>query len=107
MYVARQSVEFGDDQYGVLLLAQTVFIIYAVMRAPNVSSDQTQTVGKTLNIGQAMYTQYLLPVEIVGVFLLMAIIGSVILVRRLSQPQLELVVEEELKDEHLKKGVLN
>lgn len=92
---------------GVLLLGQTFFIFYAVTRAPNVSSDQSQTVGKTLNIGQSMYTQYLLPVEIVGVLLLMAIIGSVILVRRLSQPQLELVVEEELKDERLEKGLLN
>ena len=92
---------------GVLLLGQTFFIFYAVMRAPNVSADQSQTVGKTLSIGQAMYTQYLLPVEIVGVLLLMAIIGSVILVRRLSQPQLELVVQEELKDEHLEKGLLN
>ena len=71
---------------GVLLLAQTFFIYYAVMRAPNIASDQAQTVGKTLSIGQAMYTEYLLPVEIVGVMLLMAIIGSVILVRRFSQP---------------------
>ena len=31
-----------------------------------------------------MYTEYLLPVEIVGVLLLMAIIGGVIMVRRLS-----------------------
>ena len=34
------------------------------------------TAGKTLSIGQAMYTEYLLPVEIVGVLLLMAIIGG-------------------------------
>ncbi len=92
---------------GVLLLVQTFFVFYAVMRAPNVASDQTQTAGKTLSIGQAMYTQYLLPVEIVGVLLLMAIIGAVILVRRLNQPQLELVVEEELREEHLQKGILN
>ena len=82
---------------GVLLLAQTFFIFYAVMREPNVAADQTQSVGKTMDIGRAMYTEYLLPVEIVGVLLLMAIIGSVILVRRLSQPKLELVVEQELE----------
>jgi hypothetical protein len=50
-----------------------------------------------------MYSQYLLPVEIVGVLLLMAIIGAVILVRRLSQPQLELVLEHELEQEHRKR----
>ncbi len=80
---------------GVILLAQTFFIFYAVMRAPNVPADQSMSAGKTLNIGQAMYTEYLLPVEIVGVLLLMAIIGGVILARRLAQPQLELVVEHE------------
>ncbi len=85
---------------GILLLAQTFFIFYAVMRAPNVAADQTQTAGKTLSIGQAMYTVYLLPVEIVGVLLLMAIIGSVILVRRLNQPQLELVVNHEMESRH-------
>jgi hypothetical protein len=47
-----------------------------------------------------MYTQYLLPVEIVGVLLMMAIIGAVILARRLSEPQLELVVEHELELRH-------
>ena len=92
---------------GVILLAQTMFIFYAVMKAPNVPSDQTMSAGKTLSIGQAMYTEYLLPVEIVGVLLLMAVIGAVILARRLSQPQLELVVEQELEAEHQDKGLLN
>ena len=64
---------------GVILLAQTFFIFYAVMRAPNVPADQTMSASKTLTIGRAMYTEYLLPVEIVGVLLLMAIIGAVIL----------------------------
>lgn len=82
---------------GVLLLAQTFFIFYAVMRAPNLPADQTVSAGKTLDLGRAMYTEYLLPVEIVGVLLLMAIIGAVILARRLAQPQLELVVEQELE----------
>ncbi|HVF47998.1 MAG TPA: NADH-quinone oxidoreductase subunit J [Pyrinomonadaceae bacterium] len=82
---------------GVLLLGQTFFIFYAVMRAPQVPSDQAVTGGKTLSIGQAMYTEYLLPVEIVGILLLMAIIGAVILVRRLSQSQIELVVDRELE----------
>jgi NADH-quinone oxidoreductase subunit J len=81
---------------GLILLIQTFFIFYAVMRAPQQTVDQAETVGKTLSIGQAMFTEYLLPVEIVGVLLLMAIIGGVVMVRRLSQPQLEKLVEEEL-----------
>jgi NADH-quinone oxidoreductase subunit J len=85
---------------GVVLLAQTLFVFYAVMRAPQQAADQSVTAGKTLNIGQAMYTEYLLPVEIVGVLLMMAIIGAVMLARRLAQPQLELVVESEEEKRH-------
>jgi NADH-quinone oxidoreductase subunit J len=82
---------------GLILLAQTFFIFYAVMRAPKQIVNVDETVGETLNIGRAMYTEYLLPVEIVGILLLMAIIGGIILVRRLSQPELKLVVDNELE----------
>ncbi len=85
---------------GVILLSQTFFIFYAVMRSPQQASDQAVTAGKTLSIGQSMYTVYLLPVEIVGVLLLMAVIGAVILARRLQQAQLELVVEHEEEIRH-------
>ena len=81
---------------GLILLVQTFFIFYAVMRAPQQAVNNAETVGKTMSIGEGMYTEYLLPVEIVGVLLLMAIIGGVVLARRLSQPQLELVVDKEL-----------
>jgi len=81
---------------GLILLAQTFFIFYAVLRAPKQAVDEAVTVGETLSIGRAMYTEYLLPVEIVGILLLMAIIGGVILARRLSQPELTLVVDNEL-----------
>ena len=82
---------------GLILLIQTFFIFYAVSKVPMQSVKTNETVGKTLNIGQAMYTEYLLPVEIVGILLLMAIIGGVILVRRLAQPELKLVVDNELE----------
>ena len=93
---------------GLILLVQTFFIFYAVMRAPKQTVKVDETVGKTLSIGTAMYTEYLLPVEIVGILLLMAVVGGVILARRLNAPKLELVVnnelerrnEDELKDEY-------
>ena len=86
---------------GLILLAQTFFIFYAVMRAPQQAVVTQETVGKTMSIGEGMYTQYLLPVEIVGVLLMMAIIGGVVLSRRLAQPQLELVVDKELDERGL------
>jgi NADH-quinone oxidoreductase subunit J len=81
---------------GLILLVQTFFVFYAVMRAPKQEVNAGETVGKTLSIGTAMYTQYLLPVEIVGILLLMAVVGGVILARRLEPPKLELVVDNEL-----------
>ncbi|MDQ3373550.1 MAG: NADH-quinone oxidoreductase subunit J [Acidobacteriota bacterium] len=82
---------------GLILLVQTFFVFYAVSREPKQSVRTDETVGETLNIGSAMYTEYLLPVEIVGILLLMAIVGSVILARRFAQPQLELVIDNELE----------
>jgi NADH-quinone oxidoreductase subunit J len=67
---------------GLVLLTQTLFIFYVAMRSPMAASDQTP--GNTISIGRAMYTEYLLPVEIVGVMLLMAIIGAVMLARRIK-----------------------
>ena len=82
---------------GLVLLAQTFFIFYAVSRAPKQAVNVDETVGKTMSIGAGMFTEYLLPVEIVGILLLMSTVGSVILARRLEQPQLELVVDNELE----------
>jgi NADH-quinone oxidoreductase subunit J len=82
---------------GLILLVQTFFIFYAVMRAPKQTVEQGETVGKTMSIGTGMYTEYLLPVEIVGILLLMAVIGGVILARRFSQPQLEMMVDSEFE----------
>jgi len=90
---------------GLILLAQTFFIFYAVIKAPQQAVNNAETVGKTMSIGQGMYTEYLLPVEIVGVLLLMAIIGGVVLARRLAQPQLELLVNEELEARGLEEEI--
>lgn len=84
---------------GVVLLAQTLFIFYAVLRSPKHEVDPNVTTGNTMSIGTAMYTEYLLPVEIVGVMLLMAIIGAVMLVRKLDQPKLELILAKAAEEE--------
>jgi NADH-quinone oxidoreductase subunit J len=85
---------------GVILLAQTIFIFVAVAKGPKTAVAPDEPVGLTMSIGTAMYTEHLLPVEIVGILLLMAIIGGVILVRRLSQPEMELIVDQEMERRH-------
>lgn len=85
---------------GLILLAQTLFVFYAVAKTTDQVSEPTSAAGKAMSIGKAMYTEYLLPVEIVSIMLLMAIIGAVMLARRLEQPQMELVVEQEHERRH-------
>src|ERR1044071_4136487 len=48
---------------GLILLVQTLFIFYAVARTPNQGIKVNESVGKTLGIGAAMYSEYLLPVH--------------------------------------------
>lgn len=80
---------------GAVLLAQTFFIFYAVTRTPHETSEKGLEVGQTMSIGTAMYTEYLLPVEIVGILLLMAIVGAMIMSRRMREPKIELVGKKE------------
>lgn len=79
---------------GLVLLAQTLSIFYAVTKTEHKSVEDTAA-GLTQNIGRAMYTEYLLPVEIVGVLLLMAIVGAMMMSRKISQPNLRLVKKED------------
>lgn len=76
---------------GLILLAQTFFIFYAVSRSPEKGAAVDDTTGQTLNIGASMYTEYLLPVEIVGILLLMAIVGAMIMSRRIQEPDLKMI----------------
>lgn len=86
---------------GLVLLAQTLFVFYAVLKSPKQAVEPGVTVGNTLDIGRAMYTEYLLPVEIVGILLLMAVIGGVLLVRKMNPVEAEKFVGEELEKRHL------
>ncbi len=78
---------------GLVLLVQTLFIFYAVKKSPQSAQEQADA-GLTINIGRAMFTEYLLPVEIAGVLLLMAIVGAMVLSRRLKETRLEIIQKE-------------
>ncbi len=79
---------------GIGLLAQTFFIFYTVQRTPSESVANT-SVGTAMNLGESMYTVYLLPVEIVGILLLMGIVGAMIMSRRLREPKIQLVEKKD------------
>ncbi len=63
--------------FGAVLLAQTLFVIFAVQRAAfRPESATTSNAGSVLNIGIGLFTEYLLPFELAGLLLLMAIVGA-------------------------------
>ncbi len=77
---------------GIGLLVQTFFIFNTVKKS-SATAVRNTTAGNAESIGMAMYTEYLLPVEIVGILLLMGIVGAMIMARRLREPK-DLRVEE-------------
>lgn len=83
---------------GLALAAQAFFIFAAVMRGerdnPAITTNNP-TMGATQRIGESLFTEYLLPFEITGLLLLMAIVGAMLLTRRLNPQRLEAVLDEE------------
>ena len=66
-----------------LLLAETFYVIWRVQDITMPQTENLETdVGSTWSVGLALFTQYLLPFQVAGVLLLMALIGAVVLARR-------------------------
>ncbi|PLX95028.1 MAG: NADH-quinone oxidoreductase subunit J [Desulfuromonas sp.] len=69
----------------VLMLIQVVVILknggVSGMVGPN-TAEVVESVGHTELIGQAMFTDFLLPFEIASILLLVAIVGAVVLAKR-------------------------
>jgi NADH-quinone oxidoreductase subunit J len=68
-----------------ILVAEAAFVIFYVQADTSMLSDpSTSEIGLTAEIGQGLFTTYLLPFEITSVLLLMAIVGAMTLARRAS-----------------------
>ena len=67
---------------GAILFGEAAFILFSVV-TPD-ATPETTGVGLTASIGAGLFTEYLLPFEITSVLLLMAIVGSVTLARRVA-----------------------
>jgi NADH:ubiquinone oxidoreductase subunit 6 (subunit J) len=87
---------------GLALVAQAIFVFYATNNVTNNVPRGTDkpTMGITLNIGKSLFTEYLLPFEAAGVLLLMAIVGAMMLSRRMTPQKLEKVIEHEKELRH-------
>jgi NADH-quinone oxidoreductase subunit J len=66
-----------------VLVAEAAFVIFYVQAdASPLPDPSTSEIGLTAEIGQGLFTTYLLPFEITSVLLLMAIVGAMTLARR-------------------------
>ena len=66
----------------VILIAETVFILYSVQAIGTKFAGAGSDVGLTKSIGVGLFTTYLLPFEVTSILLLMAIVGAMSLARQ-------------------------
>jgi NADH-quinone oxidoreductase subunit J len=69
---------------GLLLLAETVYIVFFARPATTLATVNTGTedFGAPVKIGEALFSTYLLPFELTSVILLAAIVGVIVLHKR-------------------------
>jgi NADH-quinone oxidoreductase subunit J len=68
-----------------LLIAEAFYVLQQVPRRtlpPVPEGQEDQAVGTTLNIGTALFTDYLLPFEVTSLLILMAVVGAMVLAKR-------------------------
>ena len=98
-----QALPYIAAAMGLALAAQAFFIFYAVTSGINkngATATDKPTMGFVKVIGESLFTRYLLPFEATGLLLLMAIVGAMLLSRRLNTEKLEQVVEHEKEMRH-------
>jgi NADH-quinone oxidoreductase subunit J len=78
----RHFSRFGVGAGVVAVVALGGVITYTLLVSPIVPSVTAQMDGGTASLGRLLFTQYLLPFEIVSVLLLVAIIGAVLLSKK-------------------------
>ena len=68
-----------------LLLAEASYVVWRVPARMMPPLDSSSTgVGTTYSVGTRLFTDYLLPFEVTSVLILMAIVGAMVLARRLD-----------------------
>lgn len=65
-----------------VLIFEAIAVIRGVTGPGPVSGTEADAVGNTASIGQALFSQYLLPFEITSALILMALVGAVALAKR-------------------------
>jgi NADH-quinone oxidoreductase subunit J len=74
----QQPVAIG---LGIILLAETAYIVLAQRGLMPAASELTATFGSPSDVGLNLFSEYLLPFEITSLLLLVAMVGAVVLTR--------------------------
>ena len=78
----RKFSTFGVAAGIIAVGALTVLIAHTIVTAPKAQGSIPQAEGATGTLGKLLFTQYLLPFEIVSVLLLVAMVGTVLLSKK-------------------------
>lgn len=67
---------------GAIMLAEAYYVLEHVPNWPFPTEPSARSIGTTLSVGMAMFTDYLLPFEVTSVLILMAVVGAIVLGKR-------------------------
>jgi NADH-quinone oxidoreductase subunit J len=74
---------------GAVILSELVLVLFRTRFQPPIgpyTPAQVQAIGDTEAVGKALFTTYLLPFEVASLVLLVAMIGAIVLAKRVVQP---------------------
>lgn len=74
---------------GAVILTELVLILFRTRFQPAIGAytpAKIQAMGNTEAVGKALFTTYLLPFEVASLVLLVAMIGAIVLAKRVVQP---------------------
>lgn len=66
---------------GVILLVETVYLVFTQRGSLPSAAAVTSTYGDPYTVGEILFTSYLLPFEVTSILLLVAMIGAIVLSR--------------------------
>ncbi len=66
---------------GIVLVAEAVYLVLRELRTPAAAAELPPAFGSPLEIGQVLFSQYMLPFEATSILLLIAMIGAIVMTR--------------------------
>jgi NADH-quinone oxidoreductase subunit J len=91
--VTAQKGQFAAAVLGALVFGGMVFLMF--WNAGRTTDPMTEELVSMKGLARSLFTEYLLPFEIVGLLLLVAVIGATVVARRPPQPGPSALTSEE------------